>query len=285
MLSKTVINCSRLPDPCSNSKSYQAAPVPFNISMPRASRPDSVLLLGIDFGTTFSCAAWYITDLAEASARIREGNFETAAIQVTPFGNAEQVKSALIWSRDVKCPKTVGRWKWQPGFGNDPRKVNSADCFELFKLGLDEEGYSSTITNQLKAQIKQLPSIAEVRSVDDLIAIYLEKLYKYSTDKINQSFVRSLGRKLTDTKTIRCILTIPVIWTYRMQSRMQRAASRAGLPNVRTVSEPEAGAIFVRYNEPERLSSCQSSFIGTNQPFLLIDCGGGTMVYHTYSTC
>ena len=246
--------------------------------MPPHLQPDPELLLGIDFGTTFSCVAWCITNLAKASAEIQRNKFETASIKVVPFGNAHQVKSSLAWYRDVKNPKTKGSWKWEPELEADP-DISPADRFELFKLGLDEEGYSSTITDHLKAQIKQLPSIAQVKSVDDLIVIYLEKLYKESKYKIDYSFCRSKGQTVTDAMTIQCILTIPAIWTYRMQTRMQQAASRAGLPNVRTVSEPEAGALFVRSSEPERLSSCQSSFIGINQPFLLVDCGGGTTVF------
>ena len=59
---------------------------------------------------------------------------------------------------------------------------------------------------------------------------------------------------------------------------MRGAAIKAGLPNIRTVSEPEAGAMFSRYNEDIVLDSLDSEFSGGNAPFLVADCGGGSTV-------
>ena len=238
----------------------------------RGPRPS--LMIGFDFGTTYSSAIHTLVQRCNALAALKTGQFDTSRITEVLFDGTSHVKSELAWHPKHK------QWIW----GNEvetrirSRQILESDCFRFLKLGLDGSKHTGDIRTKLAEQIHRLPQECNVKCVDDLITIYLQRLFTYAKDKIRYCYERLEGRDIFDVVDVECVVCVPAMWRYRMNLRMKAAAYRAGIPHPEIVSEPEAAAMFIRYDEPRRLSQLSSSFGRSNAPFLVLDVGGGTAV-------
>ena len=97
------------------------------------------LIIGIDFGTTYSSVAWYVVNADEVQSELRKDRFNTEDITVVYFDNQDQVKSLLAWYRGPKAPEK-GNWLWAHEIDMCRGKIDPSHHFELFKLGLGEHG-------------------------------------------------------------------------------------------------------------------------------------------------
>lgn len=122
------------------------------------------------------------------------------------------------------------------------------------KLLLDESPRTETIRSQLRPSLdclKRLKIIGKDTAVIDVIADFLEQLFRHSKAQL----IRSHG--FHDACSIEFVLCVPAIWTQqacrKMQTAMAQAISRSGfgradngsVDNLFIVSEPEAAAACV----------------------------------------
>lgn len=180
---------------------------------------------------------------------------------VPVFGYGAQKKSALPDDQGVK--------------GNHVAR---------FKLLLDEEEGERVqdLRQRALADLKVLRSAHLAQDAGDLIADYLEQLFKHAKDQLLNF------HGLQENDDIEYVLCVPTMWTEKacrvMQNAMARAIERSQLGRLEDgcikdlfiVAEPEAAAAFALADGE------YSARINPGETFLLLDCGGGTVDAITY---
>ena len=121
---------------------------------------------------------------------------------------------------------------------------------------------------------KDLPEDSKVTGVDDLICVFLRLVWRETQIKLKEAY-KSIGCTFSRAR-VETVLTVPAQWTYAMCRTMEIIAQRAELPNVELVSEPEAAALWIKHDKPQRLGMPEDLVSGLKNPFLIVDIGGGT---------
>ncbi|KUL89263.1 hypothetical protein ZTR_03713 [Talaromyces verruculosus] len=167
------------------------------------------LIVGIDFGTTYTGAAWAETRRADDihvidtwPSRLGSNEGESSVkvptqLRYTPQGTE--------WGFQI--PPTVERNHW-------------------FKLGLQEDKTST----------------AGEKSAEELTTDYLGEVYKHVLYTLEQK----IGAGILRTIPIEFCLTVPAIWSEAAKEKTLRACQKAGLKSASEImlaSEPEAAAI------------------------------------------
>ncbi|KAH8804541.1 hypothetical protein F5884DRAFT_417421 [Xylogone sp. PMI_703] len=168
------------------------------------------LVVGIDFGTTYSGVAWGETRRSDYQTVINswpssQGSREGISSEKVPT-ELRYIKSTVEWGFQI--PPLVERFQW-------------------FKLGL----------GGAKAQAGQKISS------EDLTAAYLTKLCEHLMYTLEQK----VGQAVLRTIPIEFCLTVPAIWSEVAKEKTLKACERAGLKSntkILLVSEPEAAAIY-----------------------------------------
>ncbi|RFU34294.1 hypothetical protein B7463_g2070, partial [Scytalidium lignicola] len=168
------------------------------------------LVVGIDFGTTFSGVAWGETRRSDQQQVINswpssQGTREGISSEKVPT-EIRYVKNETEWGFQI--PPLVERYQW-------------------FKLGL---GGSKSPPNQKV-------------SSEDLTAAYLAKL----CDHLMYTLEQKVGQAVLRTIPIEFCLTVPAIWSEVAKEKTLRACEKAGVKSnskILLVSEPEAAAIY-----------------------------------------
>ncbi|OZJ06764.1 hypothetical protein BZG36_00411 [Bifiguratus adelaidae] len=223
---------------------------------------DYPVVIGIDFGTTFSGAAFAFT-LAED-------------------GRTPDIIDILKWPRSPgSYPKTATTLLYQTSpaieapidwaesanekFRN-PRIARTHQLVSRFKLFLDE----SLASNPSSPRV--LPVLPPGKTVVDVIADYLRCLHKYLMLQLGRTFARNYAED-----SFRYCLTVPAMWSDQAKTAMRQAAVQAGLikatdhhDRLLLISEPEAAAIYCE-NRSDDYS------VKPGDRFMICDCGGGTV--------
>ncbi|KAL5001046.1 hypothetical protein BDV10DRAFT_161271 [Aspergillus recurvatus] len=209
--------------------------------------PSPSIVIGIDFGTTFSGIAWTLG-----------GSIDDIEVlsQWPGGGNRTSVKvPSHISYKDGKV-----QWGYQIGqFSEGLRGI---------KLLLDE--------NQ---KIVYTPSIESKA----LLVLYGKDAVEATADYLKQLIGQAkqvLERRLgidMDELDSQYILTVPAVWSDRAKDATLRAAVDAGvdMKHVSLVSEPEAAALYT-------LRAIQPNTVATNDVFTVCDAGGGTVDLVSY---
>jgi molecular chaperone DnaK (HSP70) len=171
---------------------------------------DRKLVVGIDFGTTFSGAAW---------AETRRSDHQSI-IEIWPadVGTHEGMSSPKVPTELRYTPQGI-EWGFQI-----PSLV---DRNQWFKLGL---------SNGQRATGQQ-------KSSEELTTDYLTKLYEHLMYTLDQK----LGASILRTIPIELCLSVPAIWSEVAKEKTLKACQKAGLKSsseILLVSEPEAAAIY-----------------------------------------
>ncbi|KAL4988050.1 hypothetical protein BDW68DRAFT_197008 [Aspergillus falconensis] len=213
---------------------------------------DRKLVIGIDFGTTFTGVAW-------AETR-RPDHISVIESWPSHIGTQEGISSVKVPTelRYTKSPDVNGEtveWGFQiPGL---------VDRYQWFKLGLDE----SNPLVSTKSWGDKTP--------DQLTEDYLSSIYKH----IMYTLEQKLGAALLRTIPMEFSLTVPAIWTEAAKDKTlkawKKATGDAKEQVVSLVSEPEAAAIYAIHGlDPHGLNVGDS--------FVLCDAGGGTVDLISY---
>ncbi|KAJ4996040.1 Hsp70 family chaperone [Colletotrichum sp. SAR 10_66] len=235
-------------------------------TVPAANSEENVIVIGIDFGTTFSGVSW-------------------------------------AWSGQPHDIEIVTRWKAQMRYNTDTEKTPSA---LLYRNGQDQPlwGYGIPISadqdplkwfklllvddNDLPRNVRDSPQITAARQLMkgankdpvEVITDYLRCLWAHSIDSIR----RSAGPKLVDVCKFHVVITLPAIWPDYSKARMRRAVQHAGMLEERWagettlsfISEPEAAALATVCDLGRRPN------IEVGDHFVVCDAGGGTVDLISY---
>ncbi|RPB20864.1 hypothetical protein L211DRAFT_892519 [Terfezia boudieri ATCC MYA-4762] len=222
---------------------------------PARKHPQNTLIVGIDFGTTFSGAAW--------------------------DQSSDKVPSVLRYN-------SKGSYKW----GNIPVELAN-NRLEWFKLLLNEGDYTTPAELLQRLEAKGLKGYPESKSANlaklrtkiqaipegktpfDLAADYFRSLYKYVQSRIEKNIPALKGQIGNDGGVaIKCCLTVPAIWDDKAKEITKQAAIAAGLleKQIYMISEPEAAAVHCL------TSLCEmGGDLKVGEVYVIVDCGGGTV--------
>ncbi|KAL4960816.1 Hsp70 family protein [Aspergillus stella-maris] len=211
---------------------------------------DRKLVIGIDFGTTFTGVAW-------AETR-RPDHISVIESWPSHAGTQEGISSVKV-PTELRYTKGNSDEDTEWGF-QIPALV---DRYQWFKLGLDE---SNPLVSTKSWGDKTPEQLAED---------YLTALYKH----IMYTLEQKLGAALLRTIPLEFSLTVPAIWTEAAKDKTLKACQRAGFiknnEEISLVSEPEAAAIYAIHGlDPHGLKVGDS--------FVLCDAGGGTVDLISY---
>ncbi|KAJ5045253.1 hypothetical protein NUH16_002065 [Penicillium rubens] len=178
------------------------------------------LIVGVDFGTTFSGVAWGLEDCPD----------DIELIQTWPGGgNTTSQKVPTICSYDNERMK----WGYQTDQSIHPGKQQR--LIQGVKLLLDES-----------QKFRYLPASDSQEIIKDLnktpvevAGDYLGKVVAHAQDVLARRFGTAL-----QTMDLEYILTVPAVWSDKGKDYTRQAAQRAGISpaSLRLLSEPEAAA-------------------------------------------
>ncbi|KAL2834215.1 hypothetical protein BDW59DRAFT_44951 [Aspergillus cavernicola] len=220
---------------------------------------DDQLVIGIDFGTTFSGVAWATPE-----------NFE-----------AEQINQITAWPgtgrEEGKAPTELLYEDEQTMWGyNIPGGADTVRGFKLLLLrdeDLTEEIKASEFFLRARRMLKDTKK-TPVR----LIADYLRAVWKHTLDTIN----KALGEFVVDGLRFHVVITVPAIWkAYARQAMTDAAKSakilksrQAGETTLSFVPEPEAAALSTLCERGRRIKK--------GDVYVICDAGGGTVDLISY---
>ncbi|KAH2747986.1 hypothetical protein KXW10_007159 [Aspergillus fumigatus] len=205
------------------------------------------ILVGLDFGTTFSGIAWAFDGPDD----------EIEVISTWPGGgNRTSPKVPSVLSYDGL------NINW--GYQVHP----FAEAFQGIKLLLDES-----------QEIKYAPSLAS----GALLKKYKKDAVQVTADYLNRlvSHAKSILQRRFDIgphdMNLRFVLTVPATWSDKAKDKTLSAAIKASIQpqDVSLISEPEAAALYA-------LRAIQPNSVSRNDVFIVCDAGGGTVDLISY---
>ncbi|KAI0437685.1 hypothetical protein F4803DRAFT_537506 [Xylaria telfairii] len=229
---------------------------------------DGVIVIGIDFGTTFTGVAYDY---------VRPGSQEPSDISPIPI---------TLWptsgcgGANADCPKVPSRITYLAG-GNiiwgHLEAGEHRNTIEWYKLLLLEE-HDLQLHLKTSTHIKQARQSVEKTGKDVITVIsdYLSKVWEHVLEDI----LRARGRQFVSTNPFHVVVTVPAIWQEHPIQGMEEALKKAGILNKRPgcpdtthtfVSEPEAAALAAIYGHNKYVN------LEPGQTFVIADLGGGTV--------
>ncbi|KAK1060009.1 hypothetical protein LTR74_012230, partial [Friedmanniomyces endolithicus] len=229
--------------------------------------PQDKLIVGVDFGTTYSgVAAAYSAnpDDIDIIKTWPGGNGITSdkvpteiAYDHAPAAEVSPISPEDGGAKEVAKPVGI-RW----GFQFKPEETRLR-CIKLF---LDRNQRLPHFVSPLEtaAQLRKCE-----RTVMDAVSDYLTKIYKHTMETLNRRY----GESFVNSTPVEFVLTVPAVWSDAAKNATLQAAERAGMGNrheLKLISEPEAAAVYtLRSIQPSRLK------VGDN--YIVCDAGGGTV--------
>ncbi|KAL1835667.1 hypothetical protein VTJ49DRAFT_6256 [Mycothermus thermophilus] len=212
------------------------------------------LIVGVDFGTTFSGVAAVYTGTPD----------DIEIIKTWPGGNgitSDKVPTEIAYDLPAGAsPGTAPTVKWGFQFKpEDPR----LRCIKLF---LDR-------SQKLPFYVSPLETAAQLKrynkTVVDAVSDYLTQIYKHTMHTLQRRYGESF---LASTK-VDFVLTCPAVWSDAAKATTLQAAERAGMgaqSQIQMISEPEAAAVYT-------LKAIQPNHLKVGDNFIVCDGGGGTV--------
>ncbi|KAJ6263675.1 hypothetical protein Dda_2244 [Drechslerella dactyloides] len=220
-------------------------------------RSTSQLIVGIDFGTTFSGVAYAFvtgTDAKEAIITEWPGAGNTTRQKIPTVLYYDQYQKVVGWGADIADALAPTGY---PKAG--VQKV------EWFKLQLMVSG--NTYIDPIN-----LPPLPPGKSEIDVAADYLFKLRQAMRAALQKALGEVFNR---EERNIKYFLTVPAIWNDAGKAATRQAAIQAGFlrdandNRLTLITEPEAAAMFC--------SKAGLLNLKIHDAVLIVDCGGGTV--------
>ncbi|KAI9149948.1 Heat shock 70 kDa protein 12B [Paramyrothecium foliicola] len=219
---------------------------------------DDTIVIGIDFGTTNSGAAWATLD------DIQEN--QVFPVYSWPGSDREEAKAPtelyyeddeVLWGYEVPIDADPVRW------------------FKLLLLKDEDLDQDIKMSEPLIRARKMLKENG--KSEVDFIADYLGKLWRHTLQSMNEA-----RETIIETMRFHIVMTVPAIWKGYARQGMEAAAKQSGMLDPRPagqttlsfVPEPEAAALAT-LSEPGRKFQ-------QNDAFVVCDAGGGTVDLISY---
>ncbi|RYP25624.1 hypothetical protein DL767_008335 [Monosporascus sp. MG133] len=225
------------------------------------------LVVGIDFGTTFSGVSWLFHNGMKAPA-----NPEVITRWLSTHArNSDRVKVPTKLYYD-KHTKNVS-WGYN---------IPEGEPIQWFKLLLlNDEDLSAHL--QGSAHIRKARTMLEELGKDatQVTADYLKQLWQHTM----KAMEKAKGPSLIKATPIHVVLTVPAIYQDYGRERMRRAAELAGILDKRPLCE-DTTLSFVTEPESAIMATLpELDYRGDLKPddtFVLCDCGGGTVDIISY---
>ncbi|KAJ5548339.1 hypothetical protein N7513_005573 [Penicillium frequentans] len=212
-------------------------------------RKQTKLVIGLDFGTTFSGIAWALEGC--------KGDIVEVIQEWPGKGN----------STSQKAPTLISYHGNEIQWGYQVDDINTA--VRGVKLLLD--------TSQPTRYIPAAESERLIRALKkEPVAVagdYMKMIVSHAKQILHR---RGMG-DLLERPDVKYILTIPGVWSHKAEDLTMQAAFLAGIPrnNLTVLSEPEAAAIYaIRTIQPNKMTE--------GDCFIVCDAGGGTVDLITY---
>lgn len=220
-------------------------------------RSKAQLIVGIDFGTTFSGVAFAFATNTEAKEDIIvewPGAGTQTKQKIPTVLYYDQHQQVVGWGPDIADALAPTGYP-KPG-------VQKVEWFKL-QLMLSGNTYIDPIN---------LPPLPPGKSEVDVAADYLFKLRQAMRNYLQ----KTLGEVFTrEERNIRYFLTVPAIWNDAGKAATRAAAVQAGFlrdendNRLTLITEPEAAAMFC--------SKTGLLNLKIHDAVLIVDCGGGTV--------
>lgn len=237
--------------------------------------PNSDLIIGIDFGTTFTGVAYaHAAGVGPitSEADIRRAAEKVSVIRTWPGRGSQSVE---------KTPSILAYNKTPPLWGGRVRP-NDEPQIAHFKLGLQEDitshyysenlglsGGRSVLGGYLSNHNWTHPKLPDMRPVD-----YARDFLRSINDYVTQEILPTrYGAKFLQNQTLSYVITVPAIWSDKAKQQTRQAAEEAGIDkdNLTLITEPEAAALYCA-------TLCDEVDLEPGDRFMICDAGGGTVV-------
>ncbi|KAF4633007.1 hypothetical protein G7Y89_g5117 [Cudoniella acicularis] len=219
------------------------------------------VVVGIDYGTTYSGAAWAKSGALDQVEVISQWSSHTLGAT-----DSEKVPSDIAYNLSgIPC-----KWGFQVNADDNP--------FRWTKLLLTNR----SLANMANSQENVLDNTRRLlkqyqKSAIDVIADYLKFLWKHILDRLQ----KRLTVPVLNNMLLKVVLTIPAIWDHSSQENMLAAARKAGIDAYRTcgkteiklIAEPAAAALATYVDSGLRVNPV----VKAGDSFLVCDAGGGTV--------
>ncbi|GJC92712.1 HSP70 family chaperone [Colletotrichum higginsianum] len=229
-------------------------------------KKEHVIVVGIDFGTTFSGVSWAYSgqpDVIEVITR-----WET---ELNFASDTEKTPTAILFQ------KPQGEVFWGSGIPLD----TDQEPLRWFKLLLvDEKDLPLDVKHS--SQIAAAKALAKAANKDplEIISSYLRLLWNHSMECIGIS----AGEQTVKLCRFHVVITLPAIWPDYAKARMRNAAEHAGITQHRPagktsltfISEPEAAALATTKDVTCKPQAKKGDY------FVVCDAGGGTVDLISY---
>lgn len=236
---------------------------------------DDLMVIGIDFGTTYVNIVALRQLHAVTPADVR--SYSGAAWSTVADFESEQINLITSWPgtgrEEGKAPTELyyenDTVMW--GYTVPP----DADPIRWFKLLLLREEHLADDMRGSEYLLKGRRMLRETsKTAVDLIADYLAALWKHVLDSI----YKARSRQVIDALAFHVVITVPAIWKDYARQGMQEAAKKSGILDYR-----DAGPTTLDFApEPEAAALASLSESGRSAKpgdvFVLCDAGGGTVV-------
>ncbi|CBX93261.1 similar to Hsp70 family protein [Plenodomus lingam JN3] len=230
---------------------------------PQAVTTQDRLIVGIDFGTTFSGVAAVYSATPDDIDVIKTwpgGNGLSSEKVPTEIGYADTAAQKDGPSSLRTATKSSSNIKW--GFQLKPEEPRLR-CVKLF---LDR-------SQKLPHFVSPLETAAQLRryekTVMEAVSDYLAQIYKHTMEVLTRRY----GETFMGMTKVEVVLTVPAVWSDAAKDATLKAAERAGLGNrhdLQLISEPEAAAVYT-------LKAIQPTHLKLGDNFVVCDAGGGTV--------
>ncbi|EEH44464.2 uncharacterized protein PADG_00753 [Paracoccidioides brasiliensis Pb18] len=220
-------------------------------------RSKAQLIVGIDFGTTFSGVAFaFVTNTEAREDIITEwpGAGAHAKQKIPTVLYYDQYQKVVGWGPDIADALAPT--------GYPKQGVQKVEWFKL-QLMLSGNTYIDPIN---------LPPLPPGKSEIDVAADYLFKLRGAMRNQLQKTLGEVFNR---EERNIRYFLTVPAIWNDAGKAATRAAAIQAGFlrdendNRLTLITEPEAAAMFC--------AKAGLLSLKIHDAILIVDCGGGTV--------
>jgi molecular chaperone DnaK (HSP70) len=236
----------------------------------------SRLVIGIDFGTTYTGVGYAISSsIGEQSIPLSKADADAIIEKVAII---KDWPNALHQSSE----KTQTILAYDNGqliaWGGRVRPSHKTKV-AYFKLGLQDnigEHYSSSSPSKsllggfLRTSNWKYESLPN-KSAVDFAADYLKAIHQHVVNIVLPSH---FGSEFLNNQKFSYVLTVPAIWTDKAKDLTRKAAVAAGIPDdkLELITEPEAAALYCA-------TICVEVDLKDGDRFLVCDAGGGTVVF------
>ncbi|KAK3953443.1 hypothetical protein QBC32DRAFT_387599 [Pseudoneurospora amorphoporcata] len=221
------------------------------------------IIVGIDFGTTFSGVAFIWSNQVDQIEIITSWDADSS-------DNADECKTPTAIFYGLGNEVT-----W--GYAIEPEK-EQLKWVKLLLLNDEDIPEEVRTSDKIKKAREYLQK--HNKTAEEAVTTFLRHLWEHSINCIT----KSISRGMVNYTQFHIVITLPAIWPSYAREKMRLAAEQAGMLDKRMgvetqltfISEPEAAAIVT-------LADMEGRFdVKDEDTFVVADCGGGTVDLISY---